>query len=134
MFRWLSTKPAPVDTGRQALGLSIEARAARWLMEQGLTLLERNYRIVGGEIDLILRHDAQIVFVEVRYRREPGSTRAVDSVGPRKQRLLLRCAQAWLGAHREHARRPCRFDVLGVEGEPEQLRFEWIRDAFGADA
>jgi putative endonuclease len=93
----------------------------------------RNYTIRGGEIDLICREGASVVFVEVRYRRDPTGSRAIDSVGPRKRKLLLRCARTWLAQHPAEARRPCRFDVLGVEGEHDALRFEWIRNAFDAD-
>ncbi|MCB1634263.1 MAG: YraN family protein [Xanthomonadales bacterium] len=132
-FRWWWTKPfaALAGSGR-ARGQSIEGQAAQWLRGQGLILLERNYQIVGGEIDLVMREAATIVFVEVRYRRDPRATRAVDSVGARKRQLLLRTAQSWLAAHPEHARRPCRFDVLGVEGEIDQLRYQWVRHAFDA--
>lgn len=133
MFQWLRTRVAASAVGRRALGQTIEAAAARWLEQRGLTILTRNFTIRGGEIDLIARDAAILVFVEVRYRRDPVGSRAIDSIGPRKRRLLLRCAQTWLAQHPADARRPCRFDVLGVEGERDALRFDWIRNAFGAD-
>jgi putative endonuclease len=132
VFQWLRTRVAALADGRRALGQSIELEAARWLQQQGLRIVRRNFCIVGGEIDLIARDSATLVFVEVRYRRDPGALRAIDSVGARKRRLLLRCAQAWLAQHPADARRPCRFDVVGVEGEREALRFEWIRNAFSS--
>jgi putative endonuclease len=132
VFQWLRTRVAALADGRRALGQSIELEAARWLEQRGLRIVQRNFCIVGGEIDLIAREQATLVFVEVRYRRDPGALRAIDSVGPRKRRLLLRCAQAWLAQHPADARRPCRFDVVGVEGERKALRFEWIRDAFSS--
>ena len=115
----------------KAQGDDGEARACLHLQRQGLTLLERNYRVArgprsrGGEIDLVLREpDGTLVFVEVRSRAALSHGGAAASVGPAKQRSLVLAAQHYL---RDHAPPPpCRFDVVAIDGE----RLEWIKAAF----
>lgn len=110
---------------RQTLGREAETRAATLLTAHGLQLLERNYRCRGGEIDLIMRDDRHLVFVEVRFRRSSRHGGALASVDSRKQRRLLTAAQHYLMTSRWTG--PCRFDVVGFD---DTAPGEWIRDAF----
>lgn len=110
-----------------------EARALRHLQQQGLTLVERNYRVArgpgapGGEIDLIMRaRDGTLVFVEVRSRQHLGFGGAAASVGWAKQQRLVRTAQQYLMRYRTPP--PCRFDVLVCE----DTRIHWLAAAFDA--
>ena len=110
-----------------------EARALAHLLRQGLTLVQRNYRVArgpqarGGEIDLILRErDGTLVFVEVRARRDTAHGGAAASIGAVKQRRLVFAAQHFLATLRTVP--PCRFDVIAIDGE----RIEWLRAAFDA--
>ena len=112
-----------------------EAQALAHLLDQGLTLVERNYRVArgprarGGEVDLILRdRDGTLVFVEVRSRRSAAFSGAAASVGAPKQRSLVLAAQHFL--RRFKAPPPCRFDVIVIEGEGQGQRIEWMRGAF----
>jgi putative endonuclease len=112
-----------------------EARAWLHLQRQGLTLVQRNYRVArgprsrGGEIDLVLRdRDGTLVFVEVRSRAGVSHGGAAASVGWNKQRSLVLAAQHYL--RRFAAPPPCRFDVVAIDGE----RVEWIKGAFDAGA
>lgn len=105
----------------------------RHLLAQGLTLVQRNYRVArgpsarGGEIDLVMRdRDGTLVFVEVRARRGAGHGGAAASVGPAKRRSLVRAAQHYL--MRWPSPPPCRFDVVAIDGE----RLEWLPAAFDA--
>lgn len=112
---------------RQASGQAAEARAERLLGEHGLSLVLRNYRCRGGEIDLIMRDGAHLVFVEVRYRAGAAFGGALGSVGTHKQRRIVHAAQHYL--LRSGWRGPCRFDVVGFEGGGAA---QWVRDAFSA--
>lgn len=109
----------------QDLGQRAEQDALRLMTGSGLTLVTRNYRCRGGEIDLIMRDGESIVFVEVRYRRSANFGGAVSSVDRRKRQRLTHAAQhylagsGWLG--------PCRFDVIGFDGSADPT---WIRNAF----
>lgn len=110
----------------QDAGTRAEDEAQRWLIEQGLTPQQRNYRCRSGEIDLIMRDGEYLVFVEVRYRSQSGFGGALASVDLRKQRRVIHAAQHYLATHNWHG--PCRFDVIAFDGGQRQ---HWIRDAFG---
>jgi putative endonuclease len=115
----------------KSVGDAGEALALAHLERQGLTLVQRNYRVAagpkahGGEVDLILRErDGTLVFVEVRARRSAAFGGAAASVTASKQRRLVFAAQHFL--RRYSALPPCRFDVVAIEGET----VEWLRGAF----
>lgn len=124
MFTGSSTK---------ARGDAAEDLALAHLQRQGLTLVERNYRVArgprarGGEIDLILRdRDGTLVFCEVRARRSAAQGGAAASVGAAKQRSLVLAAQHYL--LRFAAPPACRFDVVAIDDG----RVHWLPAAFGA--
>ena len=102
-------RPSAVSLGRDA-----EARALAFLQQQGLTLIEKNFRCRAGEIDLIM-HDVQtLVFIEVRSRKNQRFGGAAASVGPVKQQRLWRSASLYL---LKYPKPPaCRFDLVAIEG------------------
>ena len=108
--------------GRQA-----EDRGAAFLQQQGLTLIERNYRCRFGEIDLIARDGNTLIFVEVRLRTSDSFGGAAASITAAKRGKLTRAARHYLAGT---ARMPaCRFDALLVSGADHSV--EWIKNAFG---
>jgi putative endonuclease len=115
-------------------GDEAEARAWAYLKDQGLTLVQRNYRVAGGpnarggEIDLIVRQrDGTLVFVEVRARADGRHGGAAGSVTSAKQRRIVYAARHFLLALASPP--PCRFDVVAIEGDSLQ----WLRGAFDAE-
>ena len=108
-------------------GTAAEDRALAHLKEAGLRLLVRNYRTRGGEIDLVMVDAEETVFVEVRRRSRGGYGGAAVSITAAKRRRLEHAARHYLQRHGE---RPCRFDVVAVDGE--EGRLQWLRDAFRA--
>lgn len=115
---------------RHRTGAAAESAAARYLTSQGLTLLDANVRYRDSELDLVMRDGATLVFVEVRYRASTDFGGAAASVTPTKQRRLIRAATRYLAAHPQLAALPCRFDVIGAEGEPDIPQLTWLRAAF----
>ena len=101
----------------------------RYLSQRGYTLLERNYRIRRGEIDLIMRQDDTVVFVEVKLRRGTGFGDPLEAVTPHKQSTLRSVAQ-----HHLYTRRPhfdtLRFDVIGILADRPEVRVHHVEDAF----
>ncbi len=119
-------------THAAASGASYEALAARHLESNGLNLLARNVRSRGGELDLVAEQGRTLVFVEVRFRACDQFGGACASVDRYKQRRLVRAAQQFLARNPTLAQRPCRFDLVAIDGaEPPKL--EWLRDAFRPD-
>ena len=106
-------------------GSAAEALAAKFLQSRGLTIVARNYRCRGGEIDLIARDGASLVFVEVRLRRSAAFGGAAASITASKRRRLGFAARHYLG--RLGREPPCRFDAILLDAlDPE--RIEWLRD------
>jgi putative endonuclease len=116
------------------LGRGAEDRALALLESHGLTLLARNHRCRGGEIDLVMRDGATLVLVEVRSRSSTAYGGAAASVGARKQRRCIAAARHLLRTRPELARMPARFDVVAIDSgaEPGSTTLNWIRDAFRA--
>lgn len=120
------------STTKQA-GDAGEALALAHLQREGLTLVQRNYRVAagprarGGEIDLILRErDGTLVFVEVRTRAPGTHGGAAASVTATKRQRLVLAAQHYVA--RLASPPACRFDVVAIDGG----RIEWLRAAFDA--
>lgn len=118
---------------RRALGLAAEDAALAFLQERGLALLARNARYPFGEVDLVMRDGAAVVFVEVRYRRSAAFGGAATSVDAAKRRKIAKASQAWLGSHRAFANASCRFDVVAVTPSATGLCCDWIASAFTMD-
>jgi putative endonuclease len=115
-------------TSTQARGAAGEDAAARFLAKHGLRVIDRNFRVRGGEIDLICRDGSSVVFVEVRLRGRSNYGSAADSITAAKRAKIVLAAQHWL-ARSQQQDLPCRFDCVLLDGE----RIEWLRDAFAAD-
>jgi putative endonuclease len=99
--------------------------AGRFLEAQGLTILTRNFRTRGGEIDLVARDGATLVFVEVRLRRSASHGGAAESITLAKQARMVRAAQLYLLRLRGDP--PCRFDAILLDAL-DASRIEWLRD------
>ena len=114
-----------------ARGRWAEDRAERWLVEShGWRFVDRNVRLAGGEIDLILRDGDVVVFVEVKARKA-GEGAAVEAVTADKRRRLGRAAALWLTKHGVPAG-GCRFDLVTVEGPGDDARVRHLENAFPA--
>jgi putative endonuclease len=122
----LFAKPAGARTMRQLEGDAAEDRALHYLQQRGLTLMQRNFRCKGGEIDLIMQEAAVLVFVEVRKRADTRHGGAAASVTTRKQGRLIIAAQVFLQRYRMPP--ACRFDVIAIDGNV----IEWLKNAIEA--
>lgn len=108
-----------------------EALAVAHLKARGYDILERNYRAVRGEIDLIAQDGDFIVFVEVKTRRSLKFGLPQTAVTTQKQRQISKVALAYLQA-KNRFDTPCRFDVIAIHLSPrlELLKLEQIESAF----
>lgn len=120
--------------GRGPVGPMGEAVAARFLEARGMRIVARNVRSSRGEIDLVARDGATLVFVEVKTRRGTPGEPPQAAVGPAKRTRLARLAvdylaRQWLGDLR------CRFDVVAVTlaADGSVVRVEHFPGAFALD-
>ncbi len=100
----------------RARGRVGESIAARALAARGYQILEANYTCRLGEIDLVCRHAAVLVFVEVRSRATDEHGLPEETVGRVKQQRLQRAAQHYLTTHGLDDA-DCRFDVVAIVGD-----------------
>lgn len=113
-------------------GARYERLAEDYLQRSGLQIVARNFTCRMGEIDRVMMDLGTLVFVEVRYRADPGFVSPLASITPTKQRRLVRTAQFYLQRNPRFAGMPCRFDAVGITGSLEAPRFNWIKSAFSA--
>ncbi len=113
------------DRSRLARGAFGEALAATHYERQGYRVLDRNWRTATGELDLVLRRGAVVVFSEVKARSTDAFGPPAAAVGIAKQRRIRLLALEWLRAHDLRCRE-LRFDVVSVVG----TQVEVIESAF----
>ena len=108
--------------GTRGLGSAGEKLALEHLRGLGYEPLDMNWRCRAGEIDLVMRDAATLIFVEVRTRRGERLGTPEASVTPAKQERLGRLALLWLDEHYPDTEPPdCRIDVVGVHLSPTGL-------------
>jgi putative endonuclease len=108
-------------------GYSAEQLAADFLSQRGFRVLERNFTVKGGEIDLVCDDAGTLVFVEVRARRGDDFGAPEETISKTKRRRIVLAARHYL-VLRQIEERACRFDVIAIEGD----QITHIADAFSA--
>ena len=100
-----------------------ERIARRYLKSQGYSFIEKNYRSDRGEIDLIMTHDNELVFVEVKTRRSSyGGSFVMDSISQDQQIKLAKTARRFISERLgKKWRGKYRFDAVGVVFIKERL-------------
>ena len=115
---------------RHQFGHAGEMWAEQFLRAKGYRILERNLRTSLGELDLVAEDAGVLVFVEVKARATAAFGGALLAVDRRKQAKLVRLAAQYL-AQRHLSDKPCRFDVVLVQGQPSaQGQIEHLQNAF----
>jgi len=106
-------------------GAQYEDLALKFLLAQGLTLVERNFRCQCGELDLLMEEKNTLVIVEVRYRKNDRFGSALESVTRTKQARIIAATKYYILTHKID--RPMRFDVVAITGDNFP---DWIKNAF----
>lgn len=106
------------------IGASAEDKACRYLLEQGLVLIERNYRCRGGEIDLIMSDNEQLIFVEVKYRKQNQYGYAAEYFTEQKRKTVQRAILHYLkDARLNHATTAMRIDLVAIDDN----QIQWLK-------
>lgn len=104
--------------------------AAEFLLKQGYRILERNFRTVLGEIDIVAQDGKTLVFVEVKARSGARFGAPQFAVDARKQAKMSRVALAYL-SRKKIDPSECRFDVVGITRDSSGATLiEHLKDAF----
>ncbi len=113
-------------------GAKAEADAEQYLKQHKLKSVANNYRCRYGEIDLVMKNDNTLVFVEVKFRRSHSHGYAEEMVTAAKQQKIIAAAEHFLSNHSQYQQYNCRFDVVAVAYDNSQQHINWIKDAFVA--
>ena len=108
------------------MGNDKEQLAAEYLDQQGMRIVERNFRCRQGEIDIVGWHNGYLVFVEVKYRKNLGKGSAAAAVDRRKQCRICMVADYYRYSKRLGDNTMVRYDVVAIQNEEVQ----WIQNAF----
>lgn len=110
------------------LGKKGEEIAVRFIKEKGYRIVEKNYRTVFGEIDIIAKDKEALVFIEVKTRADDTFGDPFEAVNYRKREKIKKVALCFLKKIRKEL--PARFDVLSINVENGREKIEHIKDAF----
>lgn len=108
-----------------------ENYAAEYLISKGCDILARNFRIRGGELDIVAKKGELLHVVEVKTRRPDPLSSGGDAVTPQKQAFIIKAAEAFLRKYELDI--SCVFDVALVEVHNGKVTdFKYIQRAFTA--
>jgi putative endonuclease len=83
----------------QQIGATGEQLVVDHLIQSGLIIIERNWRIRGGEIDIVARDQGVLVFVEVKTRTSSRYGHPLEAIDNKKAHRLQRLALGWIAMH-----------------------------------
>ncbi len=112
------------------LGREGEEIAIKFLKKNGYKIIEQNYKVPLGEIDIIAKDGDTLVFIEVKARESLEFGRPFEAVNYTKMKKITKAALSYIKKFKETP--PCRFDVLSVYFKDKRPEIELIRDAFEA--
>jgi putative endonuclease len=114
------------------IGRVAEAAVRAWLTENGASILDTNIRAGRGEIDILARHDAVALIIEVRTRGEGSYTSAFESITRDKRRRIVSAAKVvWKTRLKKMAGiERLRFDVASVTIVGAETTVEYVKGAF----
>jgi len=99
----------------KAIGDKGENRAAKYLVEKGYEIIERNWRTTSGEIDIITKKGDTIVFVEVKTMPNATVDMLAKVLNQQKQNRIIKTSKRFLINHRQYSNSYVRYDVIVMD-------------------
>lgn len=129
MRNWNFKRMVMKGSGRIRTGKRGEDMAVIYLKDTGYRIIERNYKCLFGEIDIIAKDGDTVVFVEVKSRKSEDFGDPQTAVGREKKRKISLTSLKYL---EEKHLYPCdaRFDVVAIKILPAGNTIELIQNAF----
>ena len=134
-----------IEQQKHLLGQWAEQTALLFLQSQQYQYVNKNYHSRFGEIDLIVKRDNELVFVEVKARSAGSYAEACEVISYSQQRKIIKTAQFFLQRYPNYYNFDCRFDVIcfdfpqkiakTVQPDFSKLQYDqqWIEHAFTLD-
>ncbi|STO32017.1 Uncharacterised protein family UPF0102 [Fusobacterium necrogenes] len=110
------------------IGDKYEEKAVKLLISRGYEIVERNYRVKAGEIDIIAKFEDTIVFVEVKYRKTLKYGYGLEAVDYKKIRRIYNAAKVYLMLNKKLSSKT-RFDCISFLGE----KISWTKNLTWGD-
>ena len=121
-------------TGAKQRGIWGEGVALEFMINKGYTFIDKGFRSRFGEIDIIVKNDKFLVFIEVKTRKNAHFAHAREYVGSEKQKKIIATAKYWL--IKNPVKLQPRFDVIEIYASNGVLTLSpdiiHIENAFGA--
>lgn len=111
---------------KREVGTAYEQKACTFIEEEGMEVVETNYRTRIGEIDIIARDKEELVFLEVKYRKDRSHGGAEYAIPRSKQRTIIQVAKVYIKMHHLPMNSFYRFDAVLIDGEEiTHIRNAW---------
>lgn len=123
---FIMKSPAP---SKYESGMSGQKEAEQFLQKKGYKIVQRNYRIKTGEIDIIASQNNYIIFIEVKFRRNLSHGYPREAVTYSKQQRIIKTALHYIGTSNLTSV-DFRFDVIEVLGTTGNVHINHIENAF----
>lgn len=114
----------------KSLGFRGEQIARVFLERIGFTFISANIRILSGEIDLIMKDNDTIVFVEVKTRASTMAGNPLEAITPRKLAAISRMAECYM-VSKKWTQKPSRIDAVGIEWREDNPIISHVRNLTG---
>lgn len=111
---------------KRLIGSNYELIAAEFLQSNGIIILDKNFRIKKGEIDIIGSDGQYLIFFEVKYRQDNNFAFAENAVGYKKQKIISKVSDYYRFIKGYSDDTAIRYDVLAINGE----KINWYKNAF----
>ncbi len=112
-----------------------EDLAVKHLLNQSYQIIERNFHICGGEIDIIAQDGNELVFAEVKLRNQGTIDEALLSITRSKQKKIIKTALQYIATHEEAETLYSRFDIIIILKEKDQhYHITHFKNAFEGEA
>jgi len=102
---------------KRSVGTEYEQMACEYLVNQGLVIVETNYRVKIGEIDIIAKDKDTICFIEVKYRKSKAQGGAFYAISAKKKQTITRVANWYITSHKLPQNAFYRFDAVLIDGQ-----------------
>ena len=111
---------------KREIGSAYEQKACAFLEEEWLEIIETNYRTRSGEIDIIARDRSELVFLEVKYRKDRSFGGAESAIPRSKQKTIIQVAKIYIKMHGLPLNGFYRFDAVLIDGgEITHIKNAW---------
>lgn len=107
-----------MEENKRSIGNSKEELVIDYLKNKGYFIIQKNYRVRQGEIDIIARDRGTIVFIEVKYRSSMKNGHPLEAVTYNKQKQICKISLFFMNQNKiSPDNTPIRYDVIGVLGD-----------------